>query len=449
MSFIKHLISGRQRHSPSSIFEASPIWKGISLFLLLCVMLSGCDNDGYLNEIKATVTSIAVTSNIDSVAAGLPVRFTATATFSDGTTQVASTDGSEVSWSIVSKTGDDASIDAQSGVLTTATDSVGSITVQAKGISTAWGESAEKTITVTNATVISVAVTSNTDTVAAGFAVAFTATATLSDGTTHIASTDGSEVSWTIVSQPTVGYASIDAQSGVITTTVNSMGEVTVQAKGTSAAWGDGTDDYVDKLMTIMPFGLCGGDIDDTDDTNAIEACLKVVETDDGLLFTATPSLAALNALGYVQASGNSSDNGGKTYGKIDTEESASNWGPDNGEFGAFDQLLIGGSVSDSNSAEGFGGQYYRWCQALNSIEFLNESNWRTVSRSELKGLYDTTENDGLFVKYGWPTGLGYWTHTPATKTSGEKGFSVVYLGGYSWVTYGPDNAFFASCVSE
>ncbi len=501
--------------------------------------------DKTITVTNATVESVVVTSNTDSIAAGFSVAFTATAILSDGTTHIATTDGREISWTIISQKGENATIDANTGVLTTTSGSVGDITVQAKGTSAAWGDTADKTITVTPATVESVAVTSDTDSVAAGFSMVFIATATLSDGTTHIATTDGSEVNWTISNETDAGKnATIEAMTGVLTTTVDSVGVVIVQAKGTSVAWDNTADKVItvtdvevksvvvmpssgtdavmaglpvvftatatlsddtthiattdgrevnwtishqqyydenitigansgvltttvdskgeitvqatgtsdawsgtaDKTITIEPFFICGGVIDDDDKLNAKEACLKVVEY-DGLWFTGAPSLAALNALGYVQASGNASNNGGRTY--VSTEKEDGSYGPVDGTFGAFDQLLIGGSSSDSISVEGIGGQYDRWCQALNRIEFLNKSNWRMASHSELINLYYKDRN-GLYPEYGWATHSAYWTSTVASTQSGKSGFRIIYLGGgSSTITSGIDKGLSASCVSE
>ncbi|MPY25951.1 hypothetical protein FS373_26120, partial [Shewanella sp. YLB-07] len=231
-----------------------------------------------LTVTDATVTSVAVTSNTDSVAAGFSIDFTATATLSDGTTHTGLEDGSEEDWTIVSQPGIGATIDTKTGVLTTGVDSVGEITVRATGTSAAWSDTADKTITVTDASVTSVAVTSDIDSVAAGFSIAFTATATLSDSTTYVATQDGSEVNWTIFYQSGSG-ATIDANTGVLTTGVDSVGEITVQVKGTSAAWSD----TADKTITVTDASVSSVAV--TSDIDSVAAGFSIA-------FTATATLS-------------------------------------------------------------------------------------------------------------------------------------------------------------
>ncbi|AGH80959.1 Ig domain protein, group 2 domain protein [Psychromonas sp. CNPT3] len=227
------------------------------------ITASGMVNGVELNQTAIlTVTDatvvpggVVVTSDAEYMASGFSMEFTATATLSDGTTYTGLGDGSEGHWTIVSQPGTKASIDTNTGILrTNEVDSVGEITVQFKGTSAAWGGTAEKTITVTDATVLGVVVTSDTEHIASGFSIAFTATATLSDGTTYTDLGDGSEGNWTIVSQ-TGTKASIDTNTGILRTTeVDSVGEITVQFKGTSAAWG-GT---AEKTITVTDATVLG-----------------------------------------------------------------------------------------------------------------------------------------------------------------------------------------------
>ncbi|WP_227993406.1 hypothetical protein, partial [Shewanella sp. YLB-07] len=393
--------------------------------------------DKTITVTNATVTSVAVTSNTDSVAAGFSIAFTATATLSDNTTYVAIQDGSEVNWTIFYQSGSGANIDTNTGVLTTGVDSVGEITVRATGTSTAWSDTADKTITVTNATVTSVAVTSNTDSVVAGFSIDFTATATLSDSTTYVATQDGSEVNWTIFSQSGSG-ATIDTNTGVLSTTADSVGDITVRSTGTSAAW----DKTADKTIIVTEFELlmCGA-VNDNDPTNAAGDCLKVA-TDGatGMLFTSTPSLVVMDALGYQEAAGSANINGGKTYAEIIIENGTYGLV---GSFARFDQILIGGDNTSSTSVGGVSGQYDRWCKNLSDMNFNGRADWRRASLAELEGLY--SDRGGMDIGYGWPAGMSsYWSSTGTWYT-----FYYITLGGSGGVhDYAPSWPFYASCVS-
>ncbi len=389
-----------------------------------------------LTVTDAIIISVAVTSDVESVAAGLPVAFTATATLSDSTTHIATQDGEEVNWTIVSQPGEHATIDTLTGILTTASDSVGEITVRAQGISTTWNDMADKTITVTDAIIISVAVTSDVESVAAGLPIAFTATATLSDNTTHIATQDGEEVNWTIVSQPGEN-ATIDTNTGILTTALDSVGEITVRAKGISTTW----NDMADKTITVTEFELlmCGDEVNNNDKTNAVGDCLKVATDVTGMLFTGTPSLAAMTALKYVQADGDEDINGGKTYVSIFTENGT--YGP-TGSFGRFDQQLIGGDNASSILEEGVNGQYDRWCNNLGDINFNERNDWRRASEAELLSFFSDRGN--IYDRYGWATSIRYWSST----VTGSF-FSDVRLYDGNTSFGNPSTIHNAACVSD
>ena len=173
---------------------------------------------------------VVVTSDAEHIASGFSIAFTATATLSDGTTYTGLGDGSEGHWTIVSQPGTKAYIDTNTGILlTTEVDSVGEIAVQFKGTSAAWGGTAEKTITVTDATVQigGVVITSDVGNVTiAGFSVGLTATVTFSDDSTHIVTQDGSEAKWLIPPFPNASFYHIDTNTGVLTTAANSAGRL-------------------------------------------------------------------------------------------------------------------------------------------------------------------------------------------------------------------------------
>ena len=301
-----------------------------------------------------------------------------------------------------------------------------------------WTSSETKTITVTGASVLSVAVTSDIETVAAGLPVIFTATATLSNGLAHIATTDGSEVDWTITDQPGAG-ASIDAQTGVLTTGADSVGTITVMATGKLATWTSSETKTIMVTDTAFELLMCGGELNDNDPVNAAGDCLKVAtDGTTGMLFTGTPSLAVMTALEYVQSDGNNNTNGGKTYGSTNTESGL--FGPA-GSFAEFDQLLIDGDRDNSISEGGVNGQYDRWCKNLGDLGFNGRTDWRSAIQTELHSLYSTRDN--MYAKYGWATYTGYWSSSVAGNTFLNK-----YLYDGKERTGNPTGGRYATCVS-
>jgi probable HAF family extracellular repeat protein len=132
-----------------------------------------------LTPVARTLTSIAVTPAAPTIPKGASRQFTATGTYSDGST--ADLTGS-VTWS--SSSTKVATIDS-SGLLATLTK--GSTTVNA----TAGSLSGSTSVTVGSAKLVSAAIAPLNPTVLAGAAQQFTATGTFSDGTTRDLTTKG------------------------------------------------------------------------------------------------------------------------------------------------------------------------------------------------------------------------------------------------------------------
>jgi hypothetical protein len=120
-----------------------------------------------------TLSSIAVTPPTPSVAAGLPQQFKATGTYSDGSTKDLTT---TVTWSSSSTT---VATIASTGLATSK--AVGSTMITAVSA----GITGVTTLTVTAATLVSIAVTPVNDTIAPGTFLQFTATGTYTDGSTQ------------------------------------------------------------------------------------------------------------------------------------------------------------------------------------------------------------------------------------------------------------------------
>jgi uncharacterized protein YjdB len=165
----------------------------------------------------ATLTSITVTPPNATAAAGLSVNFTATGTYSDGTFQPIT---DQVTWN--SSAPGVATVSNAAGQEGKATGVVLGITVIT---ATTGGISGSTTLTISSATLVSIAVTPATPSTTVAHDVALTATGTYSDGTTMNLT---SEVTW---SSTDTGVATVSNASGTRgTATGVSVGTSTVSA---------------------------------------------------------------------------------------------------------------------------------------------------------------------------------------------------------------------------
>ncbi|MDP9338003.1 MAG: Ig-like domain-containing protein [Acidobacteriota bacterium] len=126
-----------------------------------------------LTVVPAQLQSITVTPGTAQLAAGTQLQFTATGNFDDGSTQLLTS----LTWSCSAQ--NLASIDANTGIATGV--SIGTATVTA----TSGAISGTASLTITNATISSIAVTPANSTMPIGAVKQFTALATLSDNSTQ------------------------------------------------------------------------------------------------------------------------------------------------------------------------------------------------------------------------------------------------------------------------
>lgn len=162
--------------------------------------LNGITSPAYSINVPAatTLVSISVTPGAGSVAKGLTQQFVATGTFSDGSTQVLTT---QVAWSSNSAA---TSIGTNTGLATAA--NTGSSTISA----TYNGITGTANLTVTSATLQSISITPINQSINKGGSLAYTATGIYSDNSTQNITND-SGLTWS-VSNATV---SIDNTTGV------------------------------------------------------------------------------------------------------------------------------------------------------------------------------------------------------------------------------------------
>ena len=166
----------------------------------------------------ATLASIAVTTSNPSIAKGLTSQFTATGTFSDSSSQDIT---SAATWS--SSPGSVATISNAAGSFGLATSAAaGAATITA----TVGTVSGTRTLTVTDTTLSSIAITPLTRVIAPGASQPFIATGTFSDGSTMDIS---SSVTWS-TSPGSVATISNASGSNGLATSTGAKGTTTVSA---------------------------------------------------------------------------------------------------------------------------------------------------------------------------------------------------------------------------
>ncbi|MCK5800599.1 MAG: Ig-like domain-containing protein, partial [Deltaproteobacteria bacterium] len=175
--------------------------------------LSGTVGKTDLTVTDATLTSIDVTPAAPSIAKGSTQQFTATATYSDKSTQDITT---QVTW---------ASSDAAVATVSNATADMGLATALKKGTTTIKaslsGVDGTTTLTVTDATLTAIEVTPTTPSIAKSSTQQFIATGTYSDQSTQDIT---AQVTW----------SSSDVTVAMISNATADMGLATALAKGTT-----------------------------------------------------------------------------------------------------------------------------------------------------------------------------------------------------------------------
>jgi hypothetical protein len=175
----------------------------VSLFLLsLVIANTGCSNGNAIPPTPPTLKSVSVAPSSASVAVGAKQQFTATATYSDGTTANVS---SKASWTVAIPAA--ATINS-SGLATGVTAVSTTLTASLSGIS----GFASLNVTAAAPTLTSITVSPASASIVADATQQFTATATYSNGTTANVS---SKASWTVAIPAVASINSSGMATGV------------------------------------------------------------------------------------------------------------------------------------------------------------------------------------------------------------------------------------------
>jgi uncharacterized protein YjdB len=179
----------------------------------VAVTLNGVTTTLSVTVGNATVTSIAITPQNPTLAAGQSQQLTATATYSDGSTEDLT---STVTWASSNSTV--ATVSPTGNVIVAQT---GTANISA----TYGGVSASATITGTAAVATAIAVSPASTALAAGQAIQFAATATMSDGTQQTVTTS---VHWSVSDPTKASVSNSTGSNGLLT--ANAAGALNVVA---------------------------------------------------------------------------------------------------------------------------------------------------------------------------------------------------------------------------
>ncbi|WP_157806437.1 hypothetical protein [Vibrio salilacus] len=185
---------------------------------------------------------------------------------------------------------------------------------------------------------------------------------------------------------------------------------------------------------------ICGGAINDRNETNAAGKCLKIASIQHGgeinkqtKWFTSSPSVALLDSLGY------------KIYDRNVTTNANARVYQDayfNKELGA----SMGLFSSFYKVKDQPGNFHERWCAHMAEEGFAGRSNWHPPSSSELNFLIKYMRSIGTgYTRFGWPRG---WYLTPEIQSYNSYKFSVSLDSGAKHAFSGWEGGH-ASCVSD
>lgn len=195
-------------------------------------------------------------------------------------------------------------------------------------------------------------------------------------------------------------------------------------SEGETIVYAEGGGIVSQQLNVKVIEGVCGGEINDTSSSNANGECIKVVsgreETPIETLFTFTPSLNFLEAMGYEQ--NESAPKINRSYSKIfgihlpPLNAYPLKTSPE-GEYGLF--------RNDSPHTNWEQDGSYLWnsqasihCQTLKKLGFARREDWRRPTKDELIKLYNDYPQGELLSRFGVPLSYHYSTSTPHPSTN-------------------------------
>jgi len=325
-------------------------------------------NSVVLDVSDAVLASIQLTPGSVTLPLGVKQTYQALATFSDATVLDIT---NEVNWTI----NDPSIATVDEGELTSLQTGSAELTASLEGVS-----SNTALLEITDAELVSIQISAPVNAVMITSTAIYTALGNYNDGSSGDIS---SIVDWhstdsniaTIVAGTAIGVAEgsvdITASNGTVTSDASSLDV---------------------EFLTLA----CGTD-------SAAGTCIKTITATEGdaagKLFTGTPSVAALTAMGYSEDG--EIDNTGTTYWRSFIGDG------DTADLGVeFAKMVQIGLTTPQTT---------RFCEDLARRSFDSKTNWRQPTKDELLDLYDSYPSNQLFDDYGWAVDIVYWSSTEVT----------------------------------
>ena len=232
----------------------------ILICALILALMTGCGGGegGGSSPATKTLVSLALSPINPSISKGAVQQFTATGTYSDNSTQDVTT---SATWT---------SSDTAVATISNAAGSNGSATAVAAGITTitaaVGGVSASTTLTVTTATLVSLAISPTNPSIALGTTLQFTTTGTYSDSSTQVLTTSAN---WTSSAAAVATISNAAGSRGLATSVATGTTTITATVGGVSGL----------TTLTVTPPALLSLAISPTNRTIALGTTQQFIAT--------------------------------------------------------------------------------------------------------------------------------------------------------------------------
>ena len=232
----------------------------ILICALILALMTGCGGGegGGSSPATKTLVSLALSPINPSISKGAVQQFTATGTYSDNSTQDVTT---SATWT---------SSDTAVATISNAAGSNGSATAVAAGITTITaafgGVSASTTLTVTTATLVSLAISPTNPSIALGTTLQFTTTGTYSDSSTQVLTTSAN---WTSSAAAVATISNAAGSRGLATSVATGTTTITATVGGVSGL----------TTLTVTPPALLSLAISPTNRTIALGTTQQFIAT--------------------------------------------------------------------------------------------------------------------------------------------------------------------------
>ncbi|HDZ8897924.1 TPA: Ig-like domain-containing protein, partial [Aeromonas dhakensis] len=344
--------------------------------------VAGKDFAGHatLHVTAATPTSLVITPDPGTAPIGMTQEFKAEATFTDGTTLDVTNDP-DLSWTLA---------DGAVATITTSQETGNGIaTGAAEGVTTVTATlsradvspvSDDATLNVTPARIASLVVTPATTSVTAETTQQYTATATLTDGSS-VDATASSYLSWSTADTAIATVGTSGETGGLVSALVVGTTTVTVTADAAATSTGSAITASAEVVVACNPVTtIC-------------------VYEHEGRMFTVPPTVKAVQAAGATTLTAHSGAFGRLDYGRFTDSETHQRNNP-----AVMDADRLGVSPSDVPAAlaiirEGettdeFQADLSAYCNSLNVVYWRGRANWKVPYYNDVEPYLDAMREE-------------------------------------------------------